>query len=394
MASLQLAEGRVTEWHPVLSAGLVVRGSVVDGDGALRPGASLYLVSRSTRGRSKSLWSASQNAENGTFRFTGVPDAPFALEVSLAERPGAVVETVRCDAPSDDPIVVRIPDERLAAGTLHGSVAAAAGQSLPDGIELWLLLRGGELRREAVGAERDGGRPFRAADLLPGDYDVSARAPAIGVLSLTRVVLPPAGDVDVGALRLPALVALRVFTDGALGLQQPFERLTMARVERRDDGTLSPSGRPQWFSPGEAPDTLRLVAGTWRWSVRGAGLVDASGIVELVEGVPAELRLVPERGELARFTIRTASAAADGDTTTIFDVRVETAAGRDVASWTVLPPGDGAAAATETWLGAGSYRVRVVERRPGGGDLGRRSETVPFEVPVGGVPVPVDIVVR
>jgi hypothetical protein len=38
--------------------------------------------------------------------------------------------------------------------------------------------------------------------------------------------------------------------------------------------------------------------------------------------------------------------------------------------------------------------VRVVERRPGGGDLGRRSETVPFEVPVGGVPVPVDIVVR
>jgi hypothetical protein len=195
------------EWNPVIDAGRVLGGRLVDERGAPLGG---WAVSVGAGGhgwdRPSTFRAAVTSASNGGFRFVGCPNEPLWLIATSAspDAPFAEVEREDLRAGVEEVVVTVLDAERATSWIVGRVVAGAAGAGTRVALE-----RSGRTRGTDTWADTSTGE-FRFGPLAPGEFALVATNDEVGATRLDGLVLAAGETRDVGALVLASRGRLHI----------------------------------------------------------------------------------------------------------------------------------------------------------------------------------------
>lgn len=290
-ASVRVGLEGPTEWNPVFSDGLVIRGRVVDAGGAPLVGWGVQGTERAGVAHVGDFYGGDATDAEGRFRIRNCPARPLRLIVCEPDGWGEPVLVRPGVEAGDEEITLTVPDDARPSAFLSGSIVGPDGRPA-NGAEAILFdveAEGGH----AYPADAATGR-FRIGPLRPGRYRLTFRAEDFPYLPYSTHAVAAKAEVELSPARfLPAgRVVLRVTrTDGnpvagvewwlrAAGAEEADPGHTLTR---RRDGLLT---RP-------------IAAGSYILRVTASGCEELEVSVEVRAGAetPVDLTLRPAAGD-------------------------------------------------------------------------------------------------
>ncbi|MGE3174266.1 MAG: sigma-70 family RNA polymerase sigma factor [Planctomycetota bacterium] len=265
-----------------------VRGTAVDAAGAPLVG---WVVSASPEGGG--YMRAARVDDDGAFELSGMEAPAYTIELHPdrdADSPRVLWLRRTGVRPQDGELHLALPCAHGDGASIRGSVRLADG-SVPPAATL-LLTAGENAPGQALQLRLDEGGAFAAHGLPPGDYRVRLHLGLRANLLVGPRQLPPGGDVDLGALRVPVAGTLEVRLRRADGRDaMPLELRAIDLAGNR--GEFEPG-------PGGVHRSAPLPAGTYRVRAWGADFAP----------VEQELTVVADRVSASVLTVVDAAPVA------------------------------------------------------------------------------------
>ena len=274
-----LASGQERVWDPVLDAGRIVYGQVVDEAGTPMVDLEINLLSLRPRQGTRSLWSQRVTTRaDGAFEFAGCPAGELRLDVKIPY-PDAATLAIRNVAEGEEEQHIVIADADLPSASVTGTVVDPSGVAL--GAEVRLFGPRGSYRQNVT---RGGIGRFTFRALSPGEYGLEILAPGFPHTLAPRFTLEVDEDRDLGEIDLTPPGFVTVVARGHEG-PGPFTSIRLGPLDRAS-GARS-------YAP--APDELeRFPVLPTRYRVIGHGPTAALTSVEVSVAAGEEARVVLE----------------------------------------------------------------------------------------------------
>ena len=198
--TLAASDGDELEWDPVIEAGRVLHGRLVDERGQPLAGWGVDVGS----GPRGVFWlggfhGQAETDEEGRFRIVSCPDEPLWL-TAVSSRFRVPFAEVELDGlrPGDEERLVEVRDAQLATGWITGRTLGPDGR--PASVQL-TLQRADRGERHAVWSEAGTGA-FRLGPLSPATYSLAALGQASESLHVDGLELAAGETLELGSLRL------------------------------------------------------------------------------------------------------------------------------------------------------------------------------------------------
>jgi len=276
--TLQVVAGEERRWDPVMSAGLQLRGRVVDPDG--KPIASVMVegqLENSTR--DEYWWGMETTEKDGRFIFKNCI-AGSAIRVSARRHMFAEAQLSGI-VPGADELVITLP--KPAWIHIEGTVLGPDGEVLPNvHVSPWLKNSMGGSPAETADAKTGA---FRYGPYPPGTYSLGIQADGFPRIHLERAV-GPNETWNVGTLRFQRGGTLAVHVVGAGDLQNLSVRLRTTDDARSEN--LQGEGAA-WRS-GPVP------AGLHELQVTGGGIASTTVPVQIRAGAETKIDVPVQAG--------------------------------------------------------------------------------------------------
>lgn len=294
---LELAEGQIVTWNPVL-ADRTISGRVVDARG--RPIAGARMRAWPPRGRGQAL-SATTDAD-GRFRWDRCVEVPYRIDC-LSLGPAAVrpLATCREVMPGGAELWVQIPDQELPSARFEGRILDADGQPPRDGIVR--CVAPGPQHPLELPVEPATGR-FSIGPLPPGEYRLQATADRRQRRSRWSdpIRLEANESRDVGSLTIPLSGTVRVEVTDASG-----NAITGASVQISENHGW---GEIYWFGGKTQQGWLELkhlAPGAHRLWIQGPGVGEFPADVVVAAGQVTRLELRAKAGIACKLVVSAAT---------------------------------------------------------------------------------------
>lgn len=205
-AFVRIEPGLAATWDPVLSAGRVLNGRVVDHEGAPLAGWTVEAqVGTHSSWRAQAVTDA-----QGAFRMVDVKPESLVLELYRDVFQEHIPTLRRNVGDEEDDLCLRVERADLCDARLTGRFLDPLGRPIARArIALWAIGAS-----SAPSFETDSQGVLRAERLRPGTYELSAEFPEHPTLFLGRVTIAPAEEHDLGTIALEAPGTLRITVSG------------------------------------------------------------------------------------------------------------------------------------------------------------------------------------
>ena len=198
----------VLDWSPVLAEAPVLAIRVEDELGRPVSAASLALIALDDG----PVWGVLRDTDGqGRGRFVGVPPGPLALAVQRGSADTHPLVTLRDLEPSDEELVVVLPDGPPSEGRIVGALIDHGGVPLVPAV----VVGSGGARTFVVPVDAATGR-FEVEALPAARYTLWAIVEDVGAMDLGERELAHAEDTDLGILQAPAPRSVELRWEGVL----------------------------------------------------------------------------------------------------------------------------------------------------------------------------------
>ncbi|MCC6409120.1 MAG: sigma-70 family RNA polymerase sigma factor [Planctomycetes bacterium] len=289
--TLRGEDGDELAWDPVLDAGRVVRGRVVDERGVALSNWSVDAEPDGRVGSAPGFQNQTQTDSEGRFRLINCPDQALTLAV---HEPGSVWAFAAIELPGvlagEDELLIQVPDDRRATAWLEGRVLGLDGK--PTAAELRFASIGS--RRAHTSRSDAATGAFRVGPFAPGALVIEALGAGSATARLTDVEVAPGETLDVGTLRLGGVGRVQIVLAPVDGIDP----------ERVHVDVLTPEGRVvRSLSGADLAGAIELARGRYVLDVYG-DIVPESTDLSIAPGESTRVELTPRRAVVLTFVFR------------------------------------------------------------------------------------------
>ncbi|MBI5433771.1 MAG: carboxypeptidase regulatory-like domain-containing protein, partial [Planctomycetes bacterium] len=288
--TLRGEDGDELAWDPVIDAGRVVRGRVVDERGVAL---SNWVVIADTEGQvepASSFQAQSQTDSEGRFRVINCPDRSLRLWL---HEPGSIWAFAAIELPGvlagEDELLIQVPDARRATAWLEGRVLGQDGR--PTAAELRFESTGS--RRGHTSRSDAATGAFRVGPLAPGAVVIEALG-AEGAARLTDIEVGPGETLDVGTLKLGGVGRVQIVLVPVDGIDPERVHVNVLTPERRLVRSLSSA---------DLAGAIELAGGRYVLDVFGDVLPESTDL-SIAPGESTRVELTPRPSVLLTFVFR------------------------------------------------------------------------------------------